>query len=64
MFRVILVIKDIVPALLAQSDACSTGDQEVSVQSPQGPQYSFVEIDHEIFSVVILSLALIQGGQL
>ena len=27
-------------------------------------QYSFVEIDHEIFSVVILSLPLIQEGQL
>ena len=26
--------------------------------------YSFVEIDHEIFSVVILSLPLIQEGQL
>ena len=27
-------------------------------------QYSFVEIDHEIFSTVILSLPLIQEGQL
>ena len=27
-------------------------------------QYSFVEIDHEIFSMVILSLLLIQEGQL
>ena len=27
-------------------------------------QHSFVEIDHEIFSVVILSLPLIQEGQL
>ena len=27
-------------------------------------QYSFVEIDHEIFSTVILSLQLIQEGQL
>ena len=26
--------------------------------------YSFVEIDHEIFSTVILSLPLIQEGQL
>ena len=26
--------------------------------------HSFVEIDHEIFSTVILSLPLIQGGQL
>ena len=30
----------------------------------QGWQYSFVEIDHEIFSRVILSLPLIQEGQL
>ena len=32
--------------------------------SRQGRQQSFVEIDHEIFSVVILSLLLIQEGQL
>ena len=37
-----------------------TGDQEVG----RGRQHSFVEIDHEIFSTVILSLPLIQGGQL
>ena len=30
----------------------------------RGRQYSFVEIDHEIFSTVILSLPLIQEGQL
>ena len=30
----------------------------------RGFQYSFVEIDHEIFSTVILSLPLIQEGQL
>ena len=30
----------------------------------QGRQHSFVEIDYEIFSTVILSLALIQEGQL
>ena len=29
-----------------------------------GRQYSFVEIDYEIFSTVILSLPLIQEGQL
>ena len=28
------------------------------------PQHSFVEIDHEIFSSVILSFPLIQEGQL
>ena len=30
----------------------------------RGRQQSFVEIDHEIFSAVILSLPLIQEGQL
>ena len=30
----------------------------------QGRQHSFMEIDHEIFSTVILSLPLIQEGQL
>ena len=30
----------------------------------QGRQHSVVEIDHEIFSTVILSLPLIQEGQL
>ena len=30
----------------------------------RGRQHSFVEIDHEIFSAVILSLLLIQEGQL
>ena len=34
------------------------------VQARQGRQHSFVEIDHEIFSTVILSLLLIQEGQL
>ena len=29
-----------------------------------GQQHSFVEIDHEIFSTVILSLQLIQEGHL
>ena len=30
----------------------------------RGQQHSFIEIDHEIFSTVILSLLLIQEGQL
>ena len=30
----------------------------------RGRHHSFVEIDHEIFSTVILSLPLIQEGQL
>ena len=41
------------------------GDQEVAGSTPsRGRQHSFVEIDHEIFSTVILSLPLIQEGQL
>ena len=41
------------------------GDQEVAGSTPsRGRQNSFVEIDHEIFSTVILSLPLIQEGQL
>ena len=34
------------------------------VQPPPGRQHSFMEIDHEIFSVVIFSLPLIHEGQL
>ena len=42
-----------------------TGDQKVAGSTPRlGRQHSFVEIDHEIFSTVILSLPLIQEGQL
>ena len=42
-----------------------TGDQEVAGSTPcRGQQHSFVEIDREIFSTVILSLPLIQEGQL
>ena len=54
------------PAFVAQSDECRTGDQDVrsSTYLFQVWQHSFVEIDHEIFSVVILSLLLIQEGQL
>ena len=33
-------------------------------KSRRGPEHSFVEIDHENFSTVILSLPLIQEGQL
>ena len=42
-----------------------TGDQEDLRFNPRrGRQHSFMEIDHEIFSTVILSLPLIQEGQL
>ena len=52
---------------MAQLDARPTGDQAVagSTSPPRpGRQHSFVEIDHEILSTVILSLPLIQEGQL
>ena len=43
-----------------------TGDQEVAGSTPAevGNFFFFSEIDHEIFSAVILSLPLIQEGQL
>ena len=34
------------------------------VQPNQGLQHSFMEIDHEIFSTFVLSLPLLQEGQL
>ena len=53
------------PALVAQLDAPSDWRPEGHGFNPhQGRQHSFVEIDHEIFSLVILSLPLIQEGQL
>ena len=44
------------PASVAELDAPLTGDQEVAGQPLLGWQHSFMEIDHEIFSTVILSL--------
>ena len=38
------------------------GGREINPR--QGQQHSFMEFDHEIFSTVILSLQLIQEGQL
>ena len=46
---------------MAQLDVRLTGYQEVAGSNRQ---QSFVEIDHEIFSTVILFLSLIQEGQL
>ena len=46
------------PVSVAQLDVRPTVDPR------QGRQHSFVEIDHEIFSMVIFSLPLIQEGQL
>ena len=53
------------PASVAQLDApsdCRPGGRGFNPR--RGRQHSFVEIDHEIFSTVILSLPLIQEGQL
>ena len=38
--------------------------RRLRVRLPPGWQHSIVEIDHEILSTVILSLPLIQEGQL
>ena len=52
-------------ASVAQLDAPSDWRPGGSVFNPRrGRQHSFVEIDREIFSMVILSLLLIQEGQL
>ena len=52
-------------ASVAQLDALSDWRPGGRGFNPrQGLQPSFMEIDHEIFSVVILSLLLIQEGQL
>ena len=45
---------------LCKLDARLTSDQEVAGSTPPGRQ----QIDHEIFSTVLLSLQLIQEGQL
>ena len=58
-------IYETLPALVAQLNAPSnwrSGGR--GFNSHRGRQHSFVEIDHEIFSMVILSLPLIQEGQL
>ena len=53
------------PASVAQLDAPSDWRPGGRGFKPRrGRQHSFVEIDHEIFSTVILSLPLIQEGQL
>ena len=53
------------PASVAQLDAPSDWRPGGRGFNPrQGRQHSFVEIDREIFSTVILSLPLIQEGQL
>ena len=55
----------LLPASVAQLVAPSDWRPEGRGFNPRrGRQHSFVEIDHEIFSTVILSLLLIQEGQL
>ena len=53
------------PASVAQLEAPSDWRHGGRGFNPrQGRQPSFAELDHEIFSLVILSLPLIQEGQL
>ena len=53
------------PASMAQLDAPSDWRPGGRGFNPRrGRQHSFAEIDHEIFSTVVLSLPLIQEGQL
>ena len=53
------------PASVAQLDAPSDWRSGGRGFNPRrGRHHSFVETDHEIFSTVILSLPLIQEGQL
>ena len=55
----------LLPASVAHLDAPSDWRPGGRGFNPRrGRQHSFVEIDHEIFSTVILSLPLIQEGQL
>ena len=57
--------QNIGPASVAQLDAPSDWRPGGRRFNPRrGRQHAFVEIDHEIFSTVILSLPLIQEGQL
>ena len=49
---------------VAHLDAPSDWRPGRGFKSRWGRQHSFMEIDHEIFSTVILSLPLIQEGQL
>ena len=57
--------RNVEPAPVAQLDAPSDWRPGGRGFNPRrGRQHSFVEIDHEIFSTVILSLPLIREGQL
>ena len=61
----VIFYQDVWPASVAQLDAPSDWRLGGRGFNPrQGRQYSFMEIDHEIFSTGILSLRLIQERQL
>ena len=63
--RTLGFLQIILPASMAQLDAQSDWRPGGRGFNPRrGRQHSFVEIDHEIFSTVILSLPLIQEEQL
>ena len=57
------VVKNQVPGLKKKAK-CNLCKQVLYLKGSTRTMYSFVEIDHEIFSTVILSLPLIQEGQL
>ena len=62
---VMFLLLTVLPASVAQLDAPSDWRPIGRRFNPRrGRQHSFAEIDHEIFSTVILSLPLIQEGQL
>ena len=65
LYKILYKISSILPASVAQLDAPSDWRPGGHTFNPRrGRQHSFVEIDHEIFSKVILTLPLIQEGQL
>ena len=51
-------------ASMTQPDACPSCDQEVAGLITIRWQHSFIQTDQKIFSLFILSLPLIQDGQL
>ena len=57
-------IKHKIIIILAMNSKVWLVVRKLRVRTPPGRQHSFMEIDHEIFSTVILSLPLIQERQL
>ena len=66
MANIKIVVTSIVRAGLGSSVECASDRRPGGrgFDPRRGRQRSFKEIDHEIFSMVILSLLLIQEGQL